>query len=409
MKYGLIFSLCALCPAIAFADSLDNKIATLTKQKMDLINSLEKCQKATGNLKVAGIATLGVSAIGVGANVTQAKKIKTQNAKISNLQDTQTSLETQIEQKKAEEARLATEIAARQAITQQQEQQEQQGEDATEKRVEEEIVEGENENKDDIVVPEDKVKENPTERTDGGECTAAELASESAATGKWSVKSDKCIPTSCVGGAWLVLKNGISQGWCVKKCSEFKDYDSNEGPWPDGGKYCELTPKLPTAEIKTEHEQAPAGDFTTKCESIDLGEVYNEGECQDKCREHENTQRCVLEEPYFHLRKTDYHCVCNPTNEDFNYQQLKPQLTMMEDNLSNVNTFKPNTNTEKTVVYYKRINKYVVEAEHNGVHYRGESTPGSWRKISEEKSSLENLKKEIEKAGYQNVVLVEGD
>ncbi len=48
MKYGLIFSLCALCPAIAFADSLDNKIATLTKQKMDLINSLEKCQKATG-------------------------------------------------------------------------------------------------------------------------------------------------------------------------------------------------------------------------------------------------------------------------------------------------------------------------------------------------------------------------
>ena len=363
MKYGLIFSLCALCPAIAFADSLDNKIATLTKQKMDLINSLEKCQKATGNLKVAGIATLGVSAIGVGANVTQAKKIKTQNAKISNLQDTQTSLETQIEQKKAAEAaaeaRLAAETAARQqAIAQQQEQQEQQeqqGEDATEKRVEEEIIEGENENKDDIVAPEDKVKENPTERTDGGECTAAELVSVSAATGKWSVKSNKCIPTSCVGGAWLVLKNGKSQGWCVKKCSEFKDYDSNEGPWPDGGKYCELIPKNKAADTqakvdvvaeKTQHtetnkditakEEQKTQPWSADCETTNLGVVSAEWDCELQCQQYSEKNECFLRYPAYHFNEQDSSCYCNPTNEILNQNNQKYVPSFNTKNPSNL-------------------------------------------------------------------------
>ena len=341
MKYGLIFSLCALCPAIAFADSLDNKIATLTKQKMDLINSLEKCQKATGNLKVAGIATLGVSAIGVGANVTQAKKIKTQNVKIGKLQDTQSSLETQIEQKKAEaaeKARLAAETAAMPAIAKQQEQQEQQGEDATEKRGEEETVEGED----------DKVKENPTERTDGGECTAAELASVSAATGKWSVKSNKCIPTSCVDGMFYVLKNNIPDGWCIKNCTGLQDYEGTEGSWSPGGKSCNLTPKskaaaTPKAENtqakvdvvaeKTQHTETnkditPKAEQKTQpwsadCETTNLGIVSNEWACDAQCQQYSEKNECFLRYQAYHFNEQDSSCYCNPTNEIINQNNQK--------------------------------------------------------------------------------------
>ncbi len=307
-------------------------------------------------LKVAGIATLGVSAIGVGASVTQAKKIKTQNVKIGKLQDTQSSLETQIEQKKAEaaaeEARLAAETAAMSAIAQQQEQQ---GEDATEKRVEEETVEGEGENQANIVVPEDKVKENPTERTDGGACTDAELASVSAATGKWSVKSNKCIPTSCVDGMFYVLKNNVPDGWCIKNCTGLQDYEGTEGSWSPGGKSCNLTPKSKaSATSKAENTQAKVDvvaektqhtetnkDITAKeeqktqpwsadCETTNLGIVSNEWACDAQCQQYSEKNECFLRYQAYHFNEQDSSCYCNPTNEIINQnnQKFVPSFNM---------------------------------------------------------------------------------
>ena len=217
------------------------------------------------------------------------------------------------------------------------EQQEQQGEDATEKRVEGETVEREDEK----VVPEVEVKENPTERTDGGECTAAELVSVSAATGKWSVKSNKCIPTSCVDGMFYVLKNNVPDGWCIKNCTGLQDYEGTEGSWSPGGKSCNLTPKQSTAKIKTEHEQAPAGDFTTNQQQSKAKSSTPQTECgrrvrkniisQTDCKTHctyiyAYSNNCQLNsaKPYYWNAQTN-ECICNPTNEDFNYQQLKPQ------------------------------------------------------------------------------------
>lgn len=87
----------ALCPIVASADYLDDKIADLTKQKLEKIAQLEECQKNTKGLKIAGITTLGISAIGIGANIGEAvaldnydKKIAEAKRKIGNL-DTEIS------------------------------------------------------------------------------------------------------------------------------------------------------------------------------------------------------------------------------------------------------------------------------------------------------------------------------
>ena len=72
----------AVCPMVASADYLDDKIAALTKEKLDKIAKLEECQKSTKGLKIAGITTLGVSAIGIGANIGEAVALKNYDAKI---------------------------------------------------------------------------------------------------------------------------------------------------------------------------------------------------------------------------------------------------------------------------------------------------------------------------------------
>ena len=60
---------------VASADYLNNKWTNLVKEKQELISELEKCQKNTKGFKIAGLATLGVSAIGIGVNIGEAVKI----------------------------------------------------------------------------------------------------------------------------------------------------------------------------------------------------------------------------------------------------------------------------------------------------------------------------------------------
>ena len=86
----------AICPMIASADYLDDKIANLTKQKLEKIAKLQECQKNTKGLKIAGITTLGVSAIGIGANIGEAVALKNYDDKIEAAVKTKSNLDTEI-------------------------------------------------------------------------------------------------------------------------------------------------------------------------------------------------------------------------------------------------------------------------------------------------------------------------
>lgn len=102
----------ALCPMIASADYLDDKIASLTKEKLDKIAKLEECQKSTKGLKIAGITTLGVSAIGIGANIGEAVKLNKLETQIGGAKTTKSDLDKQIsaaEEEKAKKEKAAEE------------------------------------------------------------------------------------------------------------------------------------------------------------------------------------------------------------------------------------------------------------------------------------------------------------
>lgn len=87
----------ALCPMVASADYLDDKIANLTKQKLEKIAKLEECQKNTKGLKIAGITTLGVSAIGIGANIGEAVALNKLDTKIETAKKTKINLQMHID------------------------------------------------------------------------------------------------------------------------------------------------------------------------------------------------------------------------------------------------------------------------------------------------------------------------
>ncbi|MEE1029753.1 MAG: hypothetical protein UIC65_01885 [Alphaproteobacteria bacterium] len=108
----------ALCPMIASADYLDDKIASLTKEKLDKIAKLEECQKSTKGLKIAGITTLGVSAIGIGANIGEAVKLNKLEAQIGAAETNKSDLDKQIsaaKEEKAKKEKAAEEEQERQA------------------------------------------------------------------------------------------------------------------------------------------------------------------------------------------------------------------------------------------------------------------------------------------------------
>ena len=81
---------------VASADYLDVQIAELTKQKQEKIKILEECQKSHKGFKIAGLATLGVSAIGIGVNIGEAIKIKGQKSDIADKEKQLDELDSKI-------------------------------------------------------------------------------------------------------------------------------------------------------------------------------------------------------------------------------------------------------------------------------------------------------------------------
>ena len=96
----LFISFLSFVPMVASADYLNDKWTNLVKEKQELISELEKCQKNTKGFKIAGLATLGVSAIGVGVNIGEAVKINKLEGDIQQAQQRISNLDTEINKAK---------------------------------------------------------------------------------------------------------------------------------------------------------------------------------------------------------------------------------------------------------------------------------------------------------------------
>ncbi|MDW2994620.1 MAG: hypothetical protein R8N24_01160 [Alphaproteobacteria bacterium] len=197
----------ALFPCIANADALDDKIAELTRQKLDKIAQLEQCQKSTQGLKIAGITTLGISTIGIAANIGEAVKIKKLDGELSSIETQKKDLQNKIAAaKKKEEERKRAALLAPVA---------KEGDDGNGNP-------GGDEDKIETVIT-------PTPRAHHDRCTAEEIAQMSngglgVKTAWWSVSENKCAARTCKDGYYLVLENGESQGWCRYGCNDMSKF-----------------------------------------------------------------------------------------------------------------------------------------------------------------------------------------
>nr|MBQ0090956.1 hypothetical protein [Candidatus Enterousia merdequi] len=119
MKNAFLFSTIAtIIPSIVFADGA--RITQLINEKQAKIAQLEKCTGSTKGLKIAGISTLGLTAVGVSANIAEASAIKKYDSQIESTQKKIDETAKEIEKKKEElrtqeqeeQIRLASEAQA---------------------------------------------------------------------------------------------------------------------------------------------------------------------------------------------------------------------------------------------------------------------------------------------------------
>lgn len=102
-KYFLLGLIIAIAPGICLGAGA--RYTQLVREKQRKMAELEKCMGATNGLKIAGISTLGLTAVGVAGNIAEAKKrdeydtnIKKAESEISNFDK-----EIAVEQKKIDE------------------------------------------------------------------------------------------------------------------------------------------------------------------------------------------------------------------------------------------------------------------------------------------------------------------
>ena len=79
----------------------DAQIESLIKTKQQKVARLEKCSGSTKGLKIAGISTLGLTAVGVGVNIAEATKIKSNETTITNNKNKISELNKEIEKLEA--------------------------------------------------------------------------------------------------------------------------------------------------------------------------------------------------------------------------------------------------------------------------------------------------------------------
>ena len=113
-KYFLLGLMIAIAPNICFGAGA--RYTQLVREKQRKMEELEKCMGATNGLKIAGLSTIGLTAVGVAGNVAQAKKLDEYESGIESKQKELEKVNKDIAEKEAEikKAKEAEEAAAAQ-------------------------------------------------------------------------------------------------------------------------------------------------------------------------------------------------------------------------------------------------------------------------------------------------------
>ena len=106
-KLCFIGIILALTPSLSFGDNF--RINKLVQEKQRKMAELEKCMGSTKGLKIAGISTLGLTAVGVVGNVAEAKKINEYDDKIESTEKSIEKTQKQIDETRADLAKQKAE------------------------------------------------------------------------------------------------------------------------------------------------------------------------------------------------------------------------------------------------------------------------------------------------------------
>ena len=106
-KLCFIGIILALTPSLSFGDNF--RINKLIQEKQRKMAELEKCMGSTKGLKIAGISTLGLTAVGVVGNVAEAKKINEYDDKIESTEKSIEKTQKQIDETRADLAKQKAE------------------------------------------------------------------------------------------------------------------------------------------------------------------------------------------------------------------------------------------------------------------------------------------------------------
>ena len=108
-KYFLFVVLAAIMPNLCFGASA--RYTQLVREKQRKMEELEKCMGSSKGLKIAGISTLGLSAVGVAGNIYEANEIKKYDSYIASKDKAIEKTQKEIDEKKAELAKKDAEKA----------------------------------------------------------------------------------------------------------------------------------------------------------------------------------------------------------------------------------------------------------------------------------------------------------
>ena len=99
----LIGLLTCIVPTICMGQSAT--VSKLIREKQRKMEELEKCMGTTKGLKIAGISTIGVTAVGVAGNIVEAKKIKSLDTDIEKVDKKIDKIQSDIDVRRAEIAK----------------------------------------------------------------------------------------------------------------------------------------------------------------------------------------------------------------------------------------------------------------------------------------------------------------
>lgn len=96
-KYFCFGLMVSVLPSLCLAEN--PRITKLMREKQNKIEQLEKCMGSTKGLKIAGISTLGLTAVGVAGNIAEAKAIKDYDSQIESTDKKIEKTQAEIEEK----------------------------------------------------------------------------------------------------------------------------------------------------------------------------------------------------------------------------------------------------------------------------------------------------------------------